>query len=283
MENKLTAIEEAALNAKKKRDIWMSSKQLYFVKAMLAGIYIGFGIMVSYKTGEFFFDAGSPSAMMLVAIFFGTALVMIIYGGAELFTSNTMTMTIGTLKKKTTWFETLQVWVACYIGNLAGALFFSLLIMLSGLFLSPDKSELLMDVANYKMHGHTVEIFFRAILCNWLVCLAIWLPMHVKGDVAKLLLTILLVFGFVISGYEHSIANMALFGIALMVPHPETITLWSAIHNIIPVTIGNIIGGSIFVGAFYVYLNKKPVLQEEKKIKDNEVSFTISEKKVAKL
>jgi nitrite transporter len=282
MQNELTPIEEAASNAKKKRDTWMASKQLYFFKAMLAGIYIGFGIMVSYKAGEYFFDTGSPAAMMLVALFFGTALVMIIYGGAELFTSNTMTMTIGTLKKQTTWLETFQVWVACYFGNLAGALFFSLLIMLSGLFMSPDKSELLMDVASYKMHGHTFEIFFRAILCNWLVCLAIWLPMHVKGDAAKLLLTILLVFGFVISGYEHSIANMALFGIALMVPHPETITLWSAIHNIIPVTIGNIIGGSIFVGAFYVYLNKKPVLQEKIR-RENEVAFTVNKKKVAKL
>ncbi|AYA76550.1 transporter [Bacillus sp. Y1] len=282
MYNELTPIEEAALNAKKKRDTWMSSKLHYFIKAMLAGVYIGFGIMVSYKTGEFFFDAGSPSAMMLVAIFFGTALVMIIYGGAELFTSNTMTMTIGTLKKETTWYETFQVWVACYFGNLAGALFFSLLIMLSGLFLSPDKSQLLMDVASYKMHGHTLEIFFRAILCNWLVCLAIWLPMHVKGDVAKLLLTLLLVFGFVISGYEHSIANMALFGIALMVPHPETITIGSAIHNIIPVTIGNLIGGSIFVGAFYVYLNKKPVVKD-KKVLENEVSFSVSEKRVAKM
>lgn len=282
MYNELTPIEEAALNARKKRDTWMSSKLHYFIKAMLAGVYIGFGIMVSYKTGEFFFDAGSPSAMMLVAIFFGTALVMIIYGGAELFTSNTMTMTIGTLKKETTWYETFQVWIACYFGNLAGALFFSLLIMLSGLFLSPDKSQLLMEVASYKMHGHTLEIFFRAILCNWLVCLAIWLPMHVKGDVAKLLLTLLLVFGFVISGYEHSIANMALFGIALMVPHPETITIWSAIHNIIPVTVGNLIGGSIFVGAFYVYLNKKPVVKD-KKVLENEVPFSMSEKRVAKM
>ncbi|MCM3601570.1 formate/nitrite transporter family protein [Robertmurraya korlensis] len=282
MYNELTPIEESALNAKKKRDTWMSSKLHYFIKAMLAGVYIGFGIMVAYKTGEFFFDAGSPSAMMLVAIFFGTALVMIIYGGAELFTSNTMTMTIGTLKKETTWYETFQVWVACYFGNLAGALFFSLLIMLSGLFLSPDKSQLLMDVASYKMHGHTLEIFFRAILCNWLVCLAIWLPMHVKGDVAKLLLTLLLVFGFVISGYEHSIANMALFGIALMVPHPDTITIWSAIHNLIPVTFGNLIGGSIFVGAFYVYLNKKPVAKE-KKVLENEVSFSVAEKRVAKM
>ncbi len=282
MYNELTPIEKAALNAKKKRDTWMSSKLHYFIKAMLAGVYIGFGIMVSYKTGEYFFDAESPSAMLLVAIFFGTALVMIIYGGAELFTSNAMTMTIGTLKKETTWYETFQIWLACYFGNLAGALFFSLMIMLSGLFVSPDKSELLMDVASYKMHGHTLEIFFRAILCNWLVCLAIWLPMQVKGDVAKLLLTLLLVFGFVISGYEHSIANMALFGIALMVPHPETITFWSAIHNIIPVTVGNLIGGSIFVGALYVYLNKKPVVKE-KKVLENEVSFSVSEKRVAKL
>jgi len=249
---------------------------------MLAGIYIGFGIMVSYKTGEFFFDAGSPAAMMVVSLFFGIALVMIIYGGAELFTSNTMTMTMGTLNKKMTWLETIQVWFACYLGNLVGILFFSLLIMLTGLFATQDKSQLLMEIASYKSHASTMEIFFRAILCNWLVCLAIWIPMHVKGDAAKIMVTLLLVFGFVVSGYDHSIANMALFAIALAVPHPETLTIWSAIHNLIPATIGNIIGGSVFVGTVYAYLNTKPA-QKTMVEEQREHAFPVKVEKAIKM
>lgn len=78
-----------------------------------------------------------------------------------------------------------------------------------------------------------------------------------EGDVGKIIATLLIVFAFMISGYEHSVANMALFSIALIVPHPETITLANALHNLIPVTIGNIVGGAFFVGALNLYIFPK--------------------------
>ncbi|MFH3675560.1 formate/nitrite transporter family protein, partial [Acinetobacter baumannii] len=92
------------------------------------------------------------------------------------------------------------------------------------------------------------------MLCNWLVCLACFLPSQVKGDTAKIMIMMLLVFTFFLSGYEHSIANLSLFALSLVSPHPETISFAGAIHNLIPVTIGNIIGGSVFVGMVYHYL-----------------------------
>jgi nitrite transporter NirC len=140
-------------------------------------------------------------------------------------------------------------------GNLMGAIFFAFLIKFSGLLGSLENSQLLMTVASTKMSAPFMELFFRAILCNWVVCLAVWLPLHVKGDGAKITVMMLLVFAFVASGFEHSVANMVTFAIALSVPHPDAVTILGAIHNLIPVTIGNIIGGGLFVGGLYVYLS----------------------------
>lgn len=240
--------------ALKKKEVFQASKLRYLIKSALAGVYIGFGIVISYKLGEYFHDVQSPATTMMISMFFGIALVLIMYGGADLFTGNTMTFTISTLMKATTWKDTLQNWVACYMGNLIGAIFFAAIIFFTGLFNYPEKSQLMMEVAGYKMSGATVELFFKAILCNWLVCLAVWIPMNLKDEGAKILVMMILVFGFVVSGFEHSIANMVLFSISLMVSHPESISIYGAIHNLIPVTIGNIVGGSVFVGFTYVYV-----------------------------
>ncbi|WP_442593987.1 formate/nitrite transporter family protein [Neobacillus sp. D3-1R] len=253
-----SAIDLVIELAKKKKGYLETSLLQYLVRAALSGVYIGFGIMMSYRLGESFFDARSPATSLVSSIFFGLALVLIIYGGSELFTGNTMTFVISTLKKETTWKDTIENWITCYLGNLMGAIGFAFMVMLSGLFSSLDNSQYLMNVASHKMELSTMELFFRAILCNWLVCLAVWIPLNIKGDGAKISAMLLLVFAFVASGFEHSVANMVTFSISLAVPHLEAITLTGAIHNLIPVTIGNIIGGGFFVGFLYVYLSSKP-------------------------
>lgn len=233
------------------------------MRAALAGVYIGFGIMVSYRLGEYFFDSHSAATPIASSIFFGLALVLIMYGGGELFTSNTMMMTISSLKKATTWKDTIENWIASYSGNLIGALFFGILVMLSGIFLSPEKTQYMMETVSMKMNTPAYQLFFRAILCNWLVCLAVWVPFSIKGDGAKIGVIMLLVFAFVVSGFEHSVANMVLFSIALFVPHPETVSIAGSLYNLLPVTLGNIIGGAFFVGTLYVYLNAKGAANEE--------------------
>ncbi|MDN3018779.1 formate/nitrite transporter family protein [Paenibacillus sp. BSR1-1] len=266
----LQPMEQVIKLALKKKKILDESFIKYLIRAALSGIYIGFGIMLSFRLGEGFFDIHSPVASMLTSIFFGIALVLIIYGGSELFTGNTMYFTVSTLNKQTSWKDTFQNWIACYTGNLIGAIFFALLVLYSGIFSSLDNSQLLMETAAHKMEYSTMELFFRAILCNWVVCLAVWIPMHVKGDGGKIAVMMLLVFVFVASGFEHSVANMVTFSLALILPHPETITLASAFHNLIPVTIGNIIGGGLFVGGTYVFLsttsNQKHQLKLTKKV-----------------
>ncbi|CAM3736612.1 formate/nitrite transporter family protein [Mesobacillus zeae] len=262
----MDSIKIAVETAEKKSNILYLSKSQYMVRAILAGIYVGFGTMVSFRIGEGFYDVHSPATSLMSSIFFGMALILIIYGGGELFTGNTMIFTISTLKRITSVKELLINWLSCYSGNLIGAMFFASLIALSGLFGDPEKSQYLMDTASLKMHAPAIQLFFRAILCNWLVCLAVWIPYHVKGDGAKIAVTMLLVFAFVASGFEHSVANMVLFSIGLLTAHPDSITLYGAVHNLIPVTAGNIIGGGFFVGTVYVYLASlgQPVKQFKK-------------------
>lgn len=96
------------------------------------------------------------------------------------------------------------------------------------------------------------ELFFRGILCNWLVCLALWMSSRAKSEAAKLVLIWWCLFAFIASGYEHSVANMTLLSVAVLLPnHPETISIAGWLHNMIPVTLGNIIGGGVFVGMAY--------------------------------
>lgn len=256
-------LEQEAINkvihaAKRKKIMLDETPQQYIVRAALAGVYIGFAVVLSFTLAQPFFEQHAASTYFISAIFFGVAFCLIVYGDSELFTSNTLYMTVSSLTKETSWFDTLKVWTYCYAGNVIGLLFFAGMIYFTGLFQSivPEDSFLI-SIAEKKMNLPTSMLFTRAILANWLVCLAIWIPLHVKDDVSKIMLMILIVFTFFISGYEHSIANIGLFSIALSSPHTAMVSMEGFVHNIVPVTLGNVVGGGFFVGATYVYLNTK--------------------------
>ncbi|WP_188655491.1 formate/nitrite transporter family protein [Pontibacillus salipaludis] len=251
-------INQTVQKALGKKEMVEANPGHYLIRAALAGIYIGFAIILSFKLAQPFYEQHAVSTYLLNALFFGVAFCLIIYGGSELFTSNTMYLTVSSLRKETTWLDTVKVWSYCYAGNVVGILFFTGIIYLTGLLqaIIPEESFLI-AAAEKKMNVPTSQLFFRAILANWLVCLAVWIPMQVKEDISKIMLMMLLVFTFFISGYEHSIANVALFSLALSSPHTALVSLEGFMHNIIPVTLGNIIGGGFFVGAVYVYLNQK--------------------------
>ena len=127
----------------------------------------------------------------------------------------------------------------------------------------------LLDVVEHKMTTPTVQLFFRAILCNWLVCLAFY-PDVIEGRQGQNVAMMLFVFCFFISGYEHSVANMCTFAIALVLNHPGTISLEGVLHNLIPVTIGNLIGGVLLMGFMYYFVNK-PFL-DAKESRENKTS-----------
>lgn len=250
-----SSLKEVEYCALKKQKVFDQSLMKYLLRAILASAFIGFGVIVAFKTGNLFYAEHSPMAYPIAALTFGSAIVLIAYGGGDLFTGNTFYFTYAALNKKMSWSKVFKMWGLTYTGNFIGAILFAITIYATGLFASPSVNGFLMSVVEGKMNASTSELFFRAILCNWLVCMAFYIPMTLKGDGPKLFAMILFVFGFFISGYEHSIANMSSFSIALIVDHPETISVAKAIHNLIPVTLGNIVGGAIFMGVLYNYLN----------------------------
>ncbi|RDW17389.1 formate/nitrite transporter family protein [Oceanobacillus chungangensis] len=249
----LLKVEQLAL---KKFGIYQKSSFIYLLRSMLASMFIGFGVIVAFKTGNFFYLDHSPFAYPMAAVTFGAAIILIAYGGGDLFTGNTFYYTFAALKKKLRWKDVGRLWALSYIGNLIGAFAFALLIYATGLFDDQSVNGFLLEVAKNKTLAPTNELFFRAILCNWLVCLAFFIPMTLKGDGPKLFTMVLFVFCFFISGYEHSIANMCTFAVSFVLGHPDSVTVSGMIHNLIPVTIGNLIGGSIFMGWMYYYVNK---------------------------
>jgi nitrite transporter len=254
----LLDVEKLAL---KKWKIYQKSRSHYVLRSMLASMFIGFGVIVAFKTGNFFYIEHSPFTYPMAAITFGAAIILIAYGGGDLFTGNTFYFTFAALRKKIKWSTVIKLWTFSYIGNILGAVTFAVLIFTTGLFYDETASGFLLSVVEKKLHLPTIELFFRAILCNWLVCLAFFIPMSLKGDGPKLFTMMLFVFCFFISGYEHSIANMCTFAIALVIEHPSSISFAGIIHNLVPVTIGNLIGGGVLMGYMYYFVNK-PYLDE---------------------
>lgn len=256
----LLEVEKLAL---KKMKIFMQSRLRYLARSALASMFIGFGVIVAFKTGSFYYATHSPATYPMAALTFGAAIILIAYGGGDLFTGNTFYYTYAALRKKLKWLQVARLWVTSYAGNILGAGAFALLIYLTGLFADPSVNGFLLGVVEKKMNAPVMELFFRAILCNWLVCLAFFIPMGLKGDGPKLFAMMLFVFCFFISGYEHSIANMCTFAIALVVDHPDTISMTGAVYNLVPVTLGNMIGGGLFMAFMYNYVNK-PFMDEYK-------------------
>lgn len=233
-----------------------TSKSRYLILTMMGGFFVGFGIILIFTIAGLLGPADFAGTNIIMGVSFGIALSLVLMAGADLFTSNNMIMTIGTLTKKTTWTETIKIWTFSFVGNFAGAILIALLFFYSGLA-TVDMVDYVNAAASNKMNAPFVELLMRGILCNILVCLAVWCAYKLKEETAKLIIIFWCLFAFITSGFEHSVANMTLLSLSLLIPHPETVSLVGLAANLIPVTIGNIIGGAVFIGAAYWYGNSE--------------------------
>lgn len=192
---------------------------------------------------------GSPGLKMLMGTAFGIALTLVVFAGAELFTGNNMIMFLGASQKTVSWIDVLKIWCYSWGGNLAGSLVLAFIVVNSGAV--KGAAGFVEKVAGAKMGLSALQLVLRGILCNWLVCLALWSAGRTKNDAAKCILIFWCLLAFIASGFEHSIANMTLLGMALFAPHADTVSWAGFGHNMLWVTLGNIIGGAGFVGALY--------------------------------
>ncbi len=230
----------------------------YLVSAMMAGAYVGVAIILILTLGD---DAEPSARNLIMGCFFGIALALIIFAGAELFSGHIMYMTFGYLYKKIGLFAVLKDWVICWYGNLFGAVLLSFLFALGGGGgWMGDSSSLVHNLADAKMNSGITELLARAVICNWLLCLAIWMTSKTRDDTAKCILIFWCLFAFVSAGFEHSIATMAIFSISLLGENPDTVTMSGLFYNLGWVSLGNVVGGAGFIGVAY-YLTAHSVTE----------------------
>lgn len=227
----------------------------YFIYSAMAGACCALGMALAYSVGSSFYF-NSPTAGMsslIMGITFALSFTLIVFSGAELFTGNMMTMTIGALTRSITLKQALTLLIFCYFANICGAIVFGWLFGATGL-LDGKVGQFLVASCEKKMALPFNQALTRGILCNMLICMGTWATIKLKSETAQMIVLVWVVLGFVATGYEHSIANTALFTMAFLAPQTTSgISLAGAFSNLLPVTLGNIIGGSLFVGFVYWY------------------------------
>lgn len=256
--------------AVKKANMTITSQ---FILGILAGVFIAFGAEAANMASHTITDIST--AKLIGGLIFPAGLILVLTAGAELFTGNNLMLT-ALCERKITTSALLRSWTVVYLGNLAGSVLTALLISWSGQL---DYTGGLLGGFTLKTAVGKISLpFFRAfvlgILCNWLVCLAVWSSFGAKDGISKAVCIFFPIWLFIASGFEHSVANMYYISIGILAKSdPSYVTKalelgasqsginalnWTAMFtdNLIPVTLGNIIGGAGFVGLVYwfVYL-----------------------------
>ncbi len=255
MKSTVTALADAA---RKKADLAAREPFRYLVLSALAGAYVGLGIVLIFSIGAPLAGAAAPGTKALMGASFALALTLVVFAGSELFTGNNLVMTLGSLGRTVSWGSTLRVWGLSFAGNVAGSLLLAATTAAAGLVAKAPMKDFVLQVSAAKMAAPVTELFFRGLLCNVLVCLAIWMAARTKEDIAKLVLIFWCLFGFIGAGFEHSVANMTLLGLALFAPHDPALVSWAGfVRNLVPVTLGNLVGGAVFVAGSYWYATRE--------------------------
>ena len=240
---------------------WLS----VLVLAVLAGAYIGFGAMLATTTTfDLAAQLGLGFTRFLSGAVFSLGLMLVVIAGGELFTGNNL-MISSALSGRIGFGTMLGRWLLVYVANFAGALLVSLLWVFSGLWKMGDGAlgAYALKAAFTKVHLSFLEALLRGVGCNWLVCLAVWMALASRQIIGKIFAIFFPIMGFVALSFEHSVANMYYIPTGLFLKDilglaapagsdPASLTwltfLWK---NLLPVTIGNIIGGVVFVGMSY--------------------------------
>ncbi len=249
-----------------------------FALAVLAGAFISLGAMLYTMI-----TAGAADKMpfgmirLIGGLGFSLGLILVVIGGAELFTGNNLIVMAWASGRVST-AQLLRNWVIVYLGNFAGSLATAVLMFLTKeyTFGGGVVGANALAIANAKSSLEPVQALFLGIMCNTLVCLAVWLTFSARSTMDKVISIIFPITAFVAAGFEHSIANMYFVPLGLLIKQLGPDSFWTAIgktaadfpnltwgnffvNNLLPVTLGNIIGGAVMVGVVYwfIYLRKK--------------------------
>jgi formate/nitrite transporter len=256
-----------------------------FALAVLAGAFIGLGAIFATTVsagsmattaadGTATFSTGLPYGVvrLLSGFVFSLGLILVIVGGAELFTGNNLIVMAWANRKVSTRLL-LKNWMIVYLGNFVGSLATAVLMFLTAQYKFGNGAIGItaLGTANAKVGLDFVQALALGIMCNALVCLAVWLTFSARTTTDRILAIIPPITAFVAAGFEHSIANMYFIPIGLFIKDGAPESFWTMIHktaadyanltwdkffinNLLPVTVGNIIGGAVMVGAVYWFI-----------------------------
>lgn len=236
---------------------------------LLAGVYIGLGgFLMTVVISDLAAYWGFGMARLMGGSVFSLGLILVILVGAELFTGNNL-MVIGLLSGRITWGGMLKNWAVSFTTNFAGSLMLVALIFLSQLWLlnNAEIGATMVKIANAKVNLDFWTAFWRGVGCNFLVCVAIWLAVSGEDNISRILGIYFPITAFVALGFEHSIANMFLIPMGILAASQPSVTPligslnlshlnWTdfLVGNLLPVTLGNIVGGALLVGVAYWYI-----------------------------
>ena len=223
------------------------------ISSVLAGGFIALGSIVFLATGGALTAAGCTSVKFFQSLVFSAALSLVIMAGSDLFTGSNLTMGIGVLSGLVKLPAALRFWALCWLGNFAGSLLVAGIYKAAGLAGSEATAAFIAATAAAKLSATPWQLFLKGILCNICVCLAVWCAAKLKSESGKLIMVVWCILIFMISGFEHSIANMSILGLALM---NGSASIGGYAINLVCVTLGNFVGGFVFVALPYWYLSR---------------------------
>ena len=265
----LTPAETARAVVENGKRVLTQSRLRTLVLSLLAGFYIAFGAQLSTVVTQ---DAanfvGKGIAALLGGSAFSIGLMLVVICGAELFTGNSL-LTSSALHGEISWGKLLENWGIVILGNLAGSLFFAGMMFEARLWMNGNLAEHAVRIAAAKCQFPFMVALMRGILCNWLVCLAVFMATAARDVTGKMLACYVPIMAFVASGFEHSIANMYFIPTGLLlssefgraVPGLTWTTFF--LDNLLPVTLGNILGGVLFVASAYWYVHLRDEVREK--------------------
>jgi formate/nitrite transporter len=217
---------------------------------LLAGAFIAFGAMfyMAVITGS---SLGFGPTRLLGGLAFSLGLILVVIAGAELFTGNNL-IVIAWAQRHISTSQLLRSWIIVYIANFIGATLAALFFNFSGALDLADGAmrTTALNIASHKASLNFAQAFTSGVLCNALVCLAVWMSLAAHTVSGKILAIVFPISAFVTLGFEHSIANMYFFGLFILQPD-SGIGLSDMAQNLFPVTLGNIVGGSLLVALVY--------------------------------
>lgn len=240
-----------------------------FLLGLTAGGYIALGFVFFTTSQVGAADLPYGVAKVLGGVVFATGLVLVVLTGAELFTSSTLTLT-ARASGRITWRQLVSNWVVVYVANFFGALTIVALIYVGGTWKNADGAwgAVVLDTALHKVQHTFLEAFVLGVLCNLMVCLAVWAAYSGRTTTDKVLAVTMPIALFIATGFEHSVANMFVIPLGILIKDGAGADFWSAsgldqssyseltwpafyVDNLLPVTLGNVVGGGVMIGVLY--------------------------------